>query len=154
MTTNFDELKAFLILAKKSGYASGEGSTVREKDGSYSTRFSNSNFSFHDSWFGGEPFGGREAVFKNNKPYWMMVYYGSDSRKAKNLIPFLRNALSQIPSDMPVRGPKYFKKELFEYKNTWTGIIGSFYGHEEIFNNGEKVYEARYSGGLVDQILD
>lgn len=30
----------------------------------------------NDNFFGGEPYGGREVVFYEEKPVWMMVYYG------------------------------------------------------------------------------
>lgn len=149
---NKQDLKKFLIEAKKSGYAAGGDSvTVKEKDGSRSTRFIQGKFSFHDNYFGGEPFGGREVVFYNMQPYWIMVYYGSDSGKASGLIPFLLKALSNIPVEMPVRGPKQLEDGKFLYENTWEGDLKSFSGEEAIYFDNQEVYKARYSGGLVDQ---
>lgn len=152
---NSDELKKFLIKAKKSGYAAGGDSVaIKEKDGSRSTRFSQGEFSFHDNYFGGEPFGGREIVHYNGEPHWMMVYYGSDSGKSTRVIPFLLKALQNLPSDMPVRGPKKLEDGEFVYKNIWEGNLESFSGEESISRNGKIVYNANYVGGLVDQRKD
>jgi hypothetical protein len=151
----YTDLINFLIQAKSRGYAAGgESTSSRESDKSKSTRYSHGFFSFHDNWFGGEPFGGREVVWKNNNPIWIMVYYGSDSGKAPNLIPFLLKALSQMPHDMPVRGPKELREGGFIYKNIWKGTIDTFSGEEKIFYKDTEVFSTKYSGGLVDQRKD
>ena len=98
-TMNKDALKTFLIKAKKEGYASGETTTTKEADGSYSTRYESGDFKFHDNWFGGEPFGGREVVFYKGKPYWMMIYYGVDLTDGNLAIPTLRKAFSKTISE-------------------------------------------------------
>lgn len=152
---NKEALGAFLIKAKKSGYAAGGESVVtREADGSKSTRFEEGDFKFHDNYFGGEPFGGREVVHYNEKPYWMMVYYGADSGKAPELIPFLLKALQSIPEDMPVRGPKLLEDGKFVYRNMYEGDLERFAGEETISFDNQEVYKTRYSGGLVDQRKD
>ena len=152
---SMEDLKKFLIKAKSRGYASdGESSANVEEDSSKSSRFSEDTFSFHDNWFGGEPFGGREVVWKEKKPFWMMVYYGHDTGKAEGLIPFLMKCLSKLPSEMPLRGPREFSEGDFQYFNSWHGVIEEFYGEEKIFYLGEEVYSARYAGGLVDQRKD
>lgn len=66
---NSDDLRKFLIIAKKAGYASGgESGAVKEDNDSKSTRFEEGDFKFHDNWFGNEPFGGREVVFYKINP--------------------------------------------------------------------------------------
>lgn len=149
-----DELRKFLITGNKDGYAAGESNITREDDKSYSIRFEQGSWRYHDNWFGGEPFGGRTVVFKAGKPYWMAVYYGSDSGKAEGLIGFLRKALSNQPDELPVRGPKELKEDKFEYKNKWEGDLEKFSGKEFIYYDGEEVYSAEYAGGLVDQRED
>lgn len=144
----------FLIASKKKGYAAGDVNIVHEKDKSYSTRGEEGDFSFHDNWFGGEPFGGREVVFYKGKPYWMMVYYGSDTGRAEGLIEFLRKALSQIPEGLPVRGPKELINGDFKYENEAKGTIEQFIGVEKIYFKGEEVFKTNYVGGLVDQRED
>ncbi len=150
-----EDLQKFLVKAKTKGYASsGESGAVVENDMSKSTRFFEGSYSLHDNWFGGEPFGGREVVWKDEKPHWMMVYYGHDTGIAKDLIPFLIKCLSQIPEDMPLRGPREFSEDDFRYFNTWHGTLEAFNGEEKIFYKGEEAYSARYAGGLVDQRKD
>lgn len=151
---NKQDLIHFLLKASKSGYAIGYSTFIREKDQSYSTKFEEGGFRFHDNWFGGEPFGGREVVFYQNKPYWMMVYYGSDSAKAPKLIPFLQKALSLPPRELPVRGPKLLDEKDFKYVNTWKGTIKYFEGKEVIYYKDREVYHAFYGGGLVDKRED
>lgn len=148
---NKEALVGFLIKAKREGYASGETTTQKENDGSNSTRYEIGDLRFHDNWFGGEPFGGREVVFYKGKPYWIMVYYGQDSSGNNQTIPTLRKALSAMPDEMPARGPKVLEDGEFTYKNNWQGDIGKFSGEESISRNGEMIYNARYVGGLVDQ---
>jgi hypothetical protein len=121
----------FLIEAKKHGYAAGgEDIVTREADGSKSTRYEEGDFSFHDNYFGGEPFGGREVVWFKRKPYWMMVYYGSNDHDPKTLIPVLVKALSNPPQEMPVRGPQELIDGEFKYINKWEGIMEQFSGEE------------------------
>lgn len=144
-------LQQFLIEAKKHGYAS-DVPPQKEADGSFSNHFVKDEWSFHDNWFGGEPFGGREVVFYKQKPYWMMVYYGSDSQTDEGTIPFLRKALSNMPEDLPARGPKLFEEGDNRYQNLWKGALEKFSGEEKIFFKGNKVYQAEYAGGFVDRI--
>lgn len=149
---NPEQLKQFLIKAKNAGYAAGgESVSNKEEDGSNSTRFEEGNLKFHDNWFGGEPFGGREILFYQGKPYWMMVYYGSDNQSAVGTIPVLLKALSNPPAELPVRGPKLLKDGEYRYENNWSGGIEKFSGKEVIYYQGKQVYKANYIGGLVDQ---
>ena len=145
-----DQLLAFLIKAKRDGYASGEATTVEEPDGSHSTRVKDGDFEFHDNWFGGEPFGGREVVLYKGEPYWMMVYYGSNNGD-KEIVEFLRKALGQMPQDFPARGPMLLEEGELKYQNQWTGDIHSFSGEEKIMSGNVETYSAKYQGGLVDQ---
>lgn len=148
---NKKTLAGFLIKAKRDGYASGETTTEKENDGSNSTRCEIGDFKFHDNWFGGEPFGGREVVWFKNKPVWMMIYYGEESSHDEKAIPTLRKALSAMPDEMPARGPKALRNGEYAYKNNWQGDIEKFSGEESISKNDKIVYNAKYVGGLVDQ---
>lgn len=151
---NPDALREFLLDASTKGYAISDGTFQRGKDHSYETRFAKGEYSLHDNWFGGEPFGGREVVFYQEKPIWMMVYYGSDSGKAEGLIPFLQKALSHPDKELPVRGSKELTHGDFVYKNTWKGDLVEFTGEEKIYFKEQEVYKAGYLGGLVDQRAD
>jgi len=150
-----EELLQFLVEAKKQTYALGDqAKTVKEKDGSTSLTFELGDYLYHDNYFGGEPFGGREIVFYRHKPLMIMVYYGRvlNSRfNVQEIYSFLQKFLSKVPFDYPYRGPKEFMSGGYLYKNNYQGEIDNFSGLEAIYKDKVKVYEASYLGGLVDQ---
>lgn len=149
---DLDDLRSFLVWCGREGYAASPTESI-EADGSHTIILKKDGWKFHDNFFGGEPFGGREVVFSNEKAVWMMVYYGVVAPSVKDLKPvygFLKSALKQIPAEAPFRGPKEFSDASFRYENTWEGDIARFHGVEHIFNDGERVYSCRYIGGLVD----
>lgn len=147
-------LKNFILSASRATYASGN-ETMKQKqaDGSTTIEYKEGPYSYHDNYFGGEPYGGREVVFLNDKPIWMMVYYGfvHTNVQGKDVYPFLIESLSNATPDMPYRGPSLFEKESLSYQNTLTGDVTKFSGTEKILKNGTPVYEASYLGGLVDR---
>jgi hypothetical protein len=147
-------LRQFLVDSNNAGYAGGEEKKwIKETDGSTTIPFEKGQWKSHDNFFGGEPYGGRTVVFYEDKPVWMMVYYGWVGEKAEKdrVYEILRGALKQMPEDYPFRGPKEIKIEDFTYTNTWSGEVDQFAG-EEIISQGDKlIYKANYLGGLVDQ---
>ena len=110
---------------------------------------------YHDNYFGGEPFGGREVVFLQNEPIYIMTYYGLVDESIVDFEPIykvLQKALSLIPEDYPFRGPKEHVDGNFIYKNDFTGEIDNFFGEETISSaNGKEIYKAKYVGGFVCQ---
>jgi len=147
------DLKKFILEASRAMYASGDESIKKKEfDRSTTITFSSGRYKMHDNYFGGEPYGGREVVFLDNKPIWMMVYYGFvyPNFEPKEVYPFLAEALSNSTEDKPYRGPKIFEKDNGKYENILVGELPSFSGTEKIFKNNTCVYEARYIGGFVD----
>jgi hypothetical protein len=70
-------MKGFIREAHLGGYAAGQAASPRkEADGSTTIEYRSGEFSFHDNFFGGEPYGGREVVSWKGHPVWMLVYYG------------------------------------------------------------------------------
>ncbi len=150
---DIQNLKQFLIKFNEAGYASGNKKEwIKEKDNSTSIYYENEDFKAHDNFFGGEPYGGREVVFLNNNPVWMMVYYGwvIEDFDKNEVYKALGNALMNQPKDFPVRGPEEIKFNDFVYRNNWNGNLEKFSGKELIMKNDKIVYEANYMGGLVD----
>ncbi len=145
----------FLFLANRNTYATGDSTkNIKEKDGSTTLIFKKGDYKFHDNYFGGEPFGGREVIFYKNKPVWMMVYYGRVVDKTldvKKIYEFLQKSLMRCPEDKPFRGPEKFKENEFEYGNKINGSHRCFNGSEEITFQGKKVYEAKYVGGEINK---
>ncbi|MFA4975787.1 MAG: DUF5680 domain-containing protein [Candidatus Paceibacterota bacterium] len=156
---NIKKLSDFLSNANKVGYSSGiKAKKIKEKDKSKTIIFKKGDWKFHDNYFGGEPYGGREVVFFKNKPVYMIVYYGFVNKSVsdfKKVYKFLQEALSQkSKNSLQRRGPKKYVSGDFVYTNNFNGKIESFYGEEIIKIKGKKVYSARYAGGLVDQRIE
>lgn len=153
---NTKELCKFLVKAKKSTYASGEtAKKIIESDKSTTLIFEDGDFKYHDNYFGGEPYGGREVVFYQGAPVYMMVYYGfvaKDASDINSVYGILQKALSLIPEDYPYRGPLEFAEGDYKYSNEYSGEVDNFSGREFIEHNGKTIYEASYIGGLVDQV--
>jgi len=146
----------FLVKAKKTTYATGEAAKkIIEKDKSTTLIFEEGNLKYHDNYFGGEPFGGREVVFFQNEPVYIMTYYGSVSESVsdfKVVYKILQKALLLIPEDYPFRGPSDYSEDGLIYKNSYTGEIDSFFGEEIITSaDGKEIYRAKYAGGFVNQ---
>ncbi len=149
------DLLSFIHLASTSTFASDKPDLLhKEFDGSTSIIFVSEDWKYHDNYFGGEPYGGREVVFYKNKPIWMMVYYGwiEEDNDPKIIYPVLTEALRHSPKDMPYRGPQEYKTQGFIYKNTVDGDVKNFIGEEFILNDkNEVVFSTSYCGGLIDQ---
>jgi len=153
---NMQGLDLFLVAAKKATYAAADKDReIKEADGSTSLFFTNGGWKYHDNYFGGEPFGGREVVFFENKPIWMMMYYGRVVDRGDSVEPVygvLRQALSKVSLDKPFRGPEMYVADGLEYHNKVTGTSENFFGEEVITRQGKEIYRASYVGGLVDQL--
>lgn len=152
---NKEALGSFVRQANREGYGSGKERTwKKEEDGSTTIVFESGDFKIHDNFFGGEPYGGIEAVFYKGKPIWMMAYYGKvvEGQDTKKIYALVQKALSRAPIEMPIRGPWEMEDGNLTYENGWTGNIEEFFGYESICNEkGQTVYWARYFGGLVDK---
>ncbi len=151
---SLSELRKFLVKAKKSTYASGDlAKSIRNKDKSTTLIFESGDWKYHDNYFGGEPYGGREVVFFKNKPVYIMVYYGrvySSVSEFGDVYKVLQSALKLIPENNPYRGPEKYVQGGFRYENHFTGEVDNFSGEESIFEDNKEIYKSRYIGGLVD----
>ena len=150
---NPKKFRQFIIDSVPSSYAAGDrAAKTKESDGSTTITFTKGKYKLHDNYFGGEPYGGREVVFLDGRPAWMMVYYGfvQKGAKAKTMYAFLMKALRNPPDDFPFRGPQVFEEGKWRYENTWNGDESCFSGIEKIFVFDACVYEASYAGGLID----
>lgn len=151
---NQESLRQFLIESNKAGYAGGEGEKwIKEADGSTTIPFEKGAWKSHDNFFGGEPYGGREVVFYEHKPAWIMVYYGwvVEGFEPDAVYGVLRNALMRMPAEHPFRGPEEYREGEFVYTNSWDGDVERFSGEEKITFQGNFIYKASYLGGCVDQ---
>jgi len=147
------ELKAFILEASKNTYASEDPNIkAKQTDSSTTIVYEKDDWKYHDNYFGGEPFGGREVVFFQDKPVWMMVYYGSvvvETIVPDELYKVLTKALRNAPADMPYRGPKELIDGDFTYKNDLEGDVERFSGEERIYKDNILLYTAKYVGGVL-----
>jgi Domain of unknown function (DUF5680) len=146
------KLSAFLVTAKKSTYAAGDtAKKIIEADKSTTLVCEDGDWRYHDNYFGGEPYGGREVVFFQNLPVYIMVYYGWVAESVADVqavYKTLQGALMLIPEDAPFRGPKKYNQNGVAYTNSFEGTIDNFCGEEHITS---ELYTAKYIGGLVDK---
>lgn len=151
---NTDTLREYLLKVAKEGYATNdEKAWKKEADGSTTIIHNDKQWSMHDNFFGGEPYGGREVISFEGKAVWIMVYYGKvmpEVNEIKKVYSFLQKALGQTDKDYPLRGPKLLEEENLRYENKWHGDLKEFSGEEKILEDGKDVYCAWYRGGLVD----
>ena len=149
---DLEELRKFLNNADKP-HADGTAKIIREEDGSSTITFSEGEWSMHDNFFGGEPYGGRQIVYFQGKPAWFCAYYGwiEQGNDVKPIYDFLRLSLQHEPVNGFSRGPASFVEGEYEYRNSATGSIENYSGDEIIMKNGKQIYVADYMGGLVDQ---
>ena len=123
-------LLRFLMDASRRGYAAGATAVrVREVDHSTTIAHELGEWKFHDNYFGGEPYGGREVVFHDGQPVWMAVYFGwveDQSAGIDKVYSFLQRALLRAPEEFPVRGPDEFSEGPFVYRNVHRGGVANF----------------------------
>lgn len=147
------QLLSFIYEASQNTYAS-EDESLRKKqdDGSTTIEYTSGDWHYHDNYFGGEPYGGREVVFYKGKAEWMMVYYGWVEKGAsiKEVYPMLANALRRSSPDLPYRGPEEYKNGVLTYVNKVDGDVENFMGEEFILKNDTIIFQTSYCGGMID----
>jgi len=151
---NLTELKNFIYEASKNTYASEDSNIrVKQEDKSTTIVYEKDDWKYHDNYFGGEPYGGREVVFYQGKPTWMMVYYGwvVEGNDPNDVYGILKKALRNTTLEEPYRGPRELVDNNSRYTNELNGKVDSFYGEEKIYKGDTLIYVAKYIGGMVDK---
>lgn len=150
------DLHNFLIEAKKETYANENVEKVKStRRGSHDYEYTKDNWTYHDTYFGGTDFQGQEVVYRQDgTPIWGMIYYGKtldESLNEEAMDKALRPALMQVGQDdvIPVRGPKEFENQGYQYTFKVTGDLTSFEGEETIEKEGNKVYTLKCHGGII-----
>ncbi len=145
--TDLDEMIEFRLEANRNTYAGFSNEVSSTRLDSHDFRFEKGEWTYHDSYVGGEQFAGEEAVWKSGKAVWAMNYCGRvlDQKFSGN---FLKAALRAADMKLPFRGPEFFQDGEYVYKTSVSGGIEWFQGFEEIFCGGDKVYECFYHGGI------
>ncbi len=146
-------LQEFLVKAKVNTYASVDGGDEKNsEDGSRELFYEEGEWKYRDRYFGSNRFIGEEIVWKDEKVFWAMNYYGgitADPISSEKIYGFLKKSLRQVKKDRPFRGPLEFTEGDWAYYDESEGTIDGFEGQERILYHGERVYELKYHGGTV-----
>jgi hypothetical protein len=144
------QITDFLIRAKRGTYAGKGAEAAPSRPGSHDLHYAEGDLLYIDSFLGGAKFGGEEALWRDNAPFWAMNYYGVVTDKEHFSGDFLKEALLRVPEDKPFRGPSIFADGEYKYTCEVSGDFAYFSGREEIFFRGEKIYECLFHGGEVE----
>jgi hypothetical protein len=148
---NSNSFISFLLSAKQNTYAGGGELTQSSRLGSKDLAYQAGPYKYLDTYLGDIDFIGEEAVWHEGRPLWGMNYMG---RMLVEKIPdgfskFLKEALLNVPSEMPFRGPEEMLDGDFRYLCSVEGGIPWFSGVESIHYKGQKIYEMKFHGGEI-----
>jgi transcriptional regulator with XRE-family HTH domain len=144
-----DRMIEFLLDAKKKTYAgNGKEEKLPSRPNSHDLIYKDGEYTYIDTYLGGERFTGEEGVWIGNQPTWSMNYSGRVLHERFSGT-FLKEALSLVPVQMPFRGPNLYKNGDYTYYCATTGDFQWYQGNEEIFYSDVKVYECFFHGGVV-----
>ena len=146
--TDLDQLITFRLEANVNTYAAFMNEAPSTRLDSHDFRYENGDYTYHDTYVGGEQFAGQEAIWKKGKALYAMNYMGRVLAKEFSGN-FLKAALRAANHKMPYRGPEYFEDGEYIYKCSVNGDFTWFQGYEEIYWKDKKVYECYFHGGLT-----
>jgi Domain of unknown function (DUF5680) len=146
-------LNAFIVRAKANSYVGGGEHTAPSRLGSHDLRFTEGEWAYHDSYFGGSDFIGEEVVYFSGQPIWAMNYYGrilrSDLLTAAQAGQMIKAGLSLMYKEGRFLGGFEFSEKDLVYNDANDGDINCFQGREFICRGKETAYELSYHGGLI-----
>lgn len=138
----------FLIEAKRATYAGKGAETTASRPQSHDLTYGEGDYMYYDTYLGGGRFAGEEALWIKGKPYWSMNYVGRVT--GENFSgDFLKEALFQVPCDMPYRGPEQYENGDYSYHCKAEGDFEWFQGYETIYYRGIQIYECHFHGGII-----
>lgn len=139
---------SFLVRAKKNTYPSGINKVQSSRTNSNDFSYEDAPYKYYDTYLGGERFSGAEAIWLYDNPIWSMNYSGRVLSDTFNNN-FLKEALAEVSTDFPYRGPRIYTKGNYHYHCKIDGEFIWFQGYEEIFYFDEKIYECYFHGGII-----
>ena len=153
MDLDIQALNAFIVRAKAATYV-GDGEQVTPcGTGSHDLRFTDGEWSYHDSYFGGADFIGEEVVYFREKPIWAMNYYGrilrDDLLTGAQAGQMIKASLSRMYQAGRFLGGFEHNENDLTYVDASEGSTAYFHGREIIRREQEIAYELLYHGGLI-----
>lgn len=142
------KLIEFRLEANVNTYAAYMNETESTRLDSHDFTYRNGQYTYHDTYVGGEQFAGEEAIWYDGKSQYAMNYAGRvlSQRFSGD---FLKEALRMADTNMPYRGPEYYQSGQYTYRCNVVGDFTWFQGYEEIYCENEKVYECYFHGGIM-----
>lgn len=145
-------LADFLIKARTKTYAGDSGKTTPLLSGSVQLEYRVNTLLYRDIFYvGNGRFAGLETIYSENKPVWIMSYFGNFSAMSeKELDAILRKALIANPQTRMWKTIKWQSGE-FTYvcEADANGSMDELSGSETIAKKGTSVYYFYYAGGLI-----
>jgi hypothetical protein len=146
-------LNETIVKAKAATYV-GDGVKVSSsRVGSHDLSWSEGEWQYLDSYFGGTDFLGQETLWFRGNPVWAMNYYGYirhpsliDAQRAGETI---KAALSAMYREGRFLGGWTWKSAHGEYFDESEGDATHFHGREFILVDGIEAYCLDYFGGII-----
>lgn len=146
---DYSNIIEFLVKAKKETYAGKGAQTSSSRINSHDYIYLDGDYMYYDTYLGGNKFAGEEAVWIQNRPFWCMNYAGRVI--GENFSgDFLKEALMNVPSNKPFRGPDCFLNGDYAYESTANGDFEWFQGCESIAFQGTIIYQCCFHGGIIE----
>ncbi len=143
-----DGFTTFLLKAKKNTYAAHGAEVASTRPSSHDLQYAEGDYMYYDTYLGGAKFSGEEAVWEKDKPVWCMNYSGRVTGEGFSG-DFLKEALMEVPKEMPYRGPVLYENGEYRYECEVSGELEWFQGYERIYKSGTQIYECYFHGGEV-----
>jgi hypothetical protein len=153
MNVSLARLNEFIVRAKAAIYVGDGEHAPSSRPGSIDLLFEDGPFAYLDSYYGGTDFIGEEVVTYNDRPVWAMNYYGfilkPDLIEAVTAGEAIKASLSALYREGRFLGGFEFAFDGYIYTDTNEGDAAHFTGKEWISQQGVRVYELVYHGGLI-----
>lgn len=150
---DLNQLHHFIISAKAATYVGDGKQAAPCRPNSHDLSYSDGDYRYLDSYFGGSDFIGEEVVYLCDEPVWGMNYYGSilnpDRINAAEAGKMIKESLTGMYAAGRFLGGWEHKSGQLVYYDSSKGDLSHFSGYEWIEKDGEKVYELFYHGGLI-----
>lgn len=146
-------LNKMVVEAKAATYVAGGTKVMSCRRGSHDLSWSDGEWQYLDSYFGGTDFLGQETLWRGSEPVWAMNYYGYIRRPelidAERAGETIKAALSAMYLDGRFLGGWSWEGPNGHYIDESKGDATHFRGREVIIVNGAEAYALDYFGGLI-----
>jgi hypothetical protein len=151
---NLEQLSGFIVRAKSMTYV-GSGKHIPScRFGSSDLEYTEGEYRYLDSYFGGKDFLGEEIVWMGSCPVWGMNYYGkilqSNLITAEEAGAMIKRSLTLLYREGRFLGGFEHRHEDLLYRDSSTGGLDNFQGVEEIFRGDTLAYRLFYHGGMIE----